>query len=113
MTLAAPPSHTPCHDGCSRCATLYLLLVEDALNALCATVWTNSILVQPLSETGVAEMFTAAFSEASIPQDFGTDATDVLGRDSVHKLVVASSMSGIARPVFAAAVHWREGTRCT
>ena len=57
-------------------------------------------------------MLTTAFSETSLPQDLGTDATDVLGRDFVNKLVVVSSMSGLARPVFAAAVHWRKETRC-
>ena len=76
-----------------------LLLVENALKVHRATVWTSAslhsslfILVQPLSETEVTEMLTTASSEASIPQDLGTDATDVLGRNSVHKLVVVSSV---------------------
>ena len=92
-----------------------LLLVEDALKVHRATVWTSAslfILVQPFGETEVAEMLTAAYSEASIPQDLGTDATVVLLRNFVDELVAVSS-TRLARPVCAAASHWRKATRCT
>ena len=77
-----------------------LFLVEDMFESWRTTVGADflGIRTKPLCEAGVAEMLPAAFREASFPQNLGTDAADVLGRDLVYKFIIVSSTLGLCLP---------------
>ena len=79
----------------------YLLLVQDALKILAATVRAGILSSRPAAETAagappasearVAEMLATAGSEAGIPQDLFADDAHILVGDRVREVVLIPS----------------------